>query len=106
MVKRHTGGNVQLGAAVEQTKRAFLKATSEETSQKSLRGVDGVTRLVNLVTAAEVEVRAAGVASLADGDITGDGRDTVGHRGSTELGTAEGAKGEGEDGGDGELHFD
>lgn len=104
--KKHTR-NVQLGAAVEQTESAFFQAAREETSKESLGVVDGVTGLVNLVAAAEVEVGAAGVAGLADGDITGDRGETVAApRGAAELRHGDGAEGEGEGGGNGELHLD
>lgn len=106
--KRHTGSNVQLRAAIEETKLAFLKATLEKTGEKTLCRVDGITRLVNLVTAAEVEVGTAGVTGLADGNITRNGRDATGSGWgtTTKLGSTHDAEGEGKSGNDGELHVD
>lgn len=101
-----TSSNVQLRAAIEQAKLTALKSTSEKTSEETARLVDGIAGLVDLVAAAEVEVRAAGVASLADGHITGDGRDAVRAGRATELGGTESAEGEGKSGNDGELHLD
>lgn len=104
-----TSSNVQLRAALEEAELTVLKTTLEETSEEAARFVDGIAGLVDLVTAAEVEVGTTGVTSLADSHVTGDGRESRGRgtdRGSRELGHGEGANGEGKSGGDGELHFE
>lgn len=105
IVKTNYSSNVQLRAAIEQTNRCIFQATFKETSKETFGSVDCIAGLVDLVTAAEVEVRATGVTSLADSDITGDGRDTGVGR-AAELGSSEGAEGHGKSGNDGELHLD
>lgn len=100
---RRTGRNIQLGAAGEQTKLAISENTLQSTGKQALGLHDGVARLLDLVAAAQLHVLAASVAGNADGDIVT--RLGVGAAGLRRRGS-ESAEGEGEDGSDGETHFD
>ena len=94
-----TSGDTQLGAAVEQTNITILEDTAGQTSEEAAGNVGAVTGLLDGVAAAELEVLAARVTSLADSDIVAD-------TSSATLGTSNDASGENKSGSDGETHFD
>jgi len=95
-----TGSNIELGAAAEEVDIGTLEATAEETREDTRGLVLCAVDLLDLVAAAELEILAASVASLADGDIVADRRgEDLGR------GVGHGAEGEGENS-DGETHFD
>lgn len=64
---------------------------------------DGVTRLVDVVAAAQLHILSASVTSYANGDIAAAGR--AGHAIELRRWQGQSAESEGEDSGDGELHF-
>lgn len=99
------GGDVELGAAIEETEAFLAEGALEQAAGDAASHVGGVTRDVGLVAAAEVEVGAALVTGLADSHLVADGLD--GRGGVTDSGRGgggEGGESQSEDGG--ELHFD